>query len=168
MKNAVDLNRILLNFKLYQVDIKKVLTKKMQNSTFYRDKLGEQKILQRVHFAGFHFKSKILATLGPSSGYTGFVTNHHLSYTEVGTYEIGALIHSMKLFSPEVTLFSINLPHNYAWNTGVMSGVVPLVATWNCWISYKNGYEGLFVLDFRSLHLWPCSLSKCRQLKSFL
>ena len=46
MKNAVDLNRILLNFKLYQVDIKKVLTKKMQNSTFYRDNLGEQKILQ--------------------------------------------------------------------------------------------------------------------------
>ena len=34
MKNAVDLNRILLNFKLYQVDIKKVLTKSMQNSTF--------------------------------------------------------------------------------------------------------------------------------------
>ena len=53
MKNTVDLNRILLNFKLYQVDIKNVLTKRMQNSTFYRDNLGEQKILQRVHFAGF-------------------------------------------------------------------------------------------------------------------
>ena len=27
-----------------------------------------------------------------------------------------------------------------------MSGLVLLVATWNCWISYKNGYAGLLVL----------------------
>ena len=27
-----------------------------------------------------------------------------------------------------------------------MSGLVLLVATWNCWISYKNGYVGLLVL----------------------
>ena len=26
-----------------------------------------------------------------------------------------------------------------------MSGLVPLVATWNCWISYKKGYAGLSV-----------------------
>ena len=31
-----------------------------------------------------------------------------------------------------------------------MSGLVLLVATWNCWISYKNGYAGLLVL-----HLLP-------------
>ena len=28
-----------------------------------------------------------------------------------------------------------------------MSGLVLLVATWNCWISYKNGYTGLLVLE---------------------
>ena len=31
-----------------------------------------------------------------------------------------------------------------------MSGLVVLVATWNCWISYRNGYVGLLVL-----HLLP-------------
>ena len=44
---------------------------------------------------------------------------------------------------------SIN-PH--AWNTVVMSGLALLFPAWNCWISYKNGYEGLFVLHF--LPLW--------------
>ena len=28
----------------------------------------------------------------------------------------------------------------------VMSGLVLLVASWNIWISYKNGYTGLLVL----------------------
>ena len=46
---------------------------------------------------------------------------------------------------------SINLPCSYVWNTVVMSGLVLLVATWNCWISYKNGYTGLLAL--RSLPL---------------
>ena len=45
---------------------------------------------------------------------------------------------------------SINLPYGHAWNTVVMSGLVLLVATWNCWISYKNEYAGLLVL-----HLLP-------------
>ena len=45
---------------------------------------------------------------------------------------------------------SINLPYAHVWNTVVMSGLVLLVATWNCWISYKNGYAGLLVL-----HLLP-------------
>ena len=35
----------------------------------------------------------------------------------------------------------INLPYRLAWNTVVMSGLVLLVATWICWISYKNGYD---------------------------
>ena len=35
---------------------------------------------------------------------------------------------------------SINLPFVHAWNTVVMSGLVLLVASWNCWINYKNGY----------------------------
>ena len=32
---------------------------------------------------------------------------------------------------------SINLPYGHVWNIFVMSGLVLLVATWNCWISYK-------------------------------
>ena len=35
---------------------------------------------------------------------------------------------------------------NTVWNTVVMSGLVLLVATCNCWISYRNGYVGLLVL----------------------
>ena len=34
----------------------------------------------------------------------------------------------------------INLPYSHAWNNFVMSGLVLLVPTWNCWISYKNRY----------------------------
>ena len=37
---------------------------------------------------------------------------------------------------------SINQPYGHVWNAGVMSGLVFLVATWNCWISYKNRYVG--------------------------
>ena len=55
--------------------------------------------------------------------------------------------HSMKFLSPEI---SINLPYGHAWNTVVMSGLVLLVATWNCWISCKNSYTRLLVL-----HLLP-------------
>ena len=43
-----------------------------------------------------------------------------------------------------------------------MPGVVFLVATWNCWISYKNGYAGLLVLHLLPLlnplliiKMWP-------------
>ena len=45
---------------------------------------------------------------------------------------------------------SINWPYSHAWNTVIMSGLVLLVATWNCWINYKNGYAGLL-----ALHLLP-------------
>ena len=54
---------------------------------------------------------------------------------------------------------SINLP----CNTVVMSWLVLLVATWNCWISYKNGCAGLLVLllllHFKVL-CWE-NLSRC-------
>ena len=33
----------------------------------------------------------------------------------------------------------------------VISGIVLLVATWNCLISYKNGYAGLYVFHLLSL-----------------
>ena len=45
---------------------------------------------------------------------------------------------------------SINLPYTYVWNAVVMSGLMLLVFTWNCWISYKNRYTGLL-----GLHLLP-------------
>ena len=41
---------------------------------------------------------------------------------------------------------SINLPYGHVWNTVVTTGLVPLVATWNCQTSYKNQYAWLFVL----------------------
>ena len=34
---------------------------------------------------------------------------------------------------------TIKIQHGHAWNTVVISGLVLLVATWNCQISYKNG-----------------------------
>ena len=49
-------------------------------------------------------------------------------------------------------------------NTVVISGLVLLAATWNCYISYISGYVGLLVL-----HLLPLlnHWLKCSQLKSF-
>ena len=45
---------------------------------------------------------------------------------------------------------SIYLPYGHVWSTVVMSGLVLLVDTWNCWIRYKNGYAGLLFF-----HLLP-------------
>ena len=47
--------------------------------------------------------------------------------------KIGALIHYMK-FLLRLLCTSINLPYCHAWNTFFMSGLVLLVASWNCWI----------------------------------
>ena len=60
---------------------------------------------------------------------------------------IGALIQSMAFLSPEVALY----PYCHVWNTVVMSGLVLLMATWNCWISYRNEYTGLLVLQLLPL-----------------
>ena len=46
-------------------------------------------------------------------------------------------------FLQRLLCISTNLPFSQAWDTLVMSGLVLLVATWNWWISYKNGYAGL-------------------------
>ena len=75
-----------------------------------------------------------------------------VSIAETTCKKIGALIRSMKFLSSEV---SINLPYGHVWNTVVMSVQVLLVATWNCWISYRNGYVGLLVLHLLPLlNLW--------------
>ena len=49
----------------------------------------------------------------------------------------------MKFLFPEVALISVNSPYSLAWNTVVISGLVLLVATWICWISYENRSAGL-------------------------
>ena len=72
--------------------------------------------------------------------------------------KIGALIRSMKFLSPRLLCISINLPYGHAWNTVVTSGLVALVATWNCQISYKKGYAGLSVLHMLTL-LNPCLIT---------
>ena len=46
---------------------------------------------------------------------------------------------------------SINLPYNHAWNNVLISGLVLLVATCNCWISYKNQYARLLVFQLLAL-----------------
>ena len=43
---------------------------------------------------------------------------------------------------------SINLPLAHAWIIVVTSGLVCLVATWNCLVSYENGYAGLLFFHF--------------------
>ena len=41
---------------------------------------------------------------------------------------------------------SINHTYSHACNTVVMAGLMLLVATWNCYISYKNGFAGQLVV----------------------
>ena len=77
-----------------------------------------------------------------------------VSIAKTASKKIGALIRS-SFFLLRLLCISINLSYGYVWNTAVMSGLVLLVATWNCWISYRNGYVGLLVLHLLSLlNLW--------------
>ena len=73
-----------------------------------------------------------------------------VSIAKTASKKIGALIRSMKFFLLRLLCISISLPYGHVWNTAVMSGLVLLVATWICWIIYRNGYVGLLVL-----HLLP-------------
>ena len=57
----------------------------------------------------------------------------------------------MKFFILRLLCISINPPYGHAWNTVVMSGLVLLVATWNCRASYESGYAELMVLHLLSL-----------------
>ena len=53
------------------------------------------------------------------------------------------------IFFPLKLLYlSINLSCGLAWNAVVMYGLMLLAATWNCYISYKNGYVVMLVLSF--------------------
>ena len=56
-----------------------------------------------------------------------------ISIAKTASKKIGALIGSVKFLSPEVALcIYVNLPYAHVWNTVVMSGLVPLVASGNC------------------------------------
>ena len=65
-----------------------------------------------------------------------------VSIAKTASEKIGALIRSMKFLFLRLLCISITLPYGHVWNIIVMSGLVLLVATWNCWISCRNGYVG--------------------------
>ena len=77
-------------------------------------------------------------------------SSYIVSIAKTASKKIGALILSMKFLSLSLLCTSISLPYGHVWNTAVMSGLVLLAATWNCWINYRNGYVGRLVL-----HLLP-------------
>ena len=86
-----------------------------------------------------------------------------ISIANTASKKIGALIPSVEFLSPEVALcIFINLPYAHVWNNVVTSGLVALVATWNCYTSYKNEYAGLVVFHLLFLlnpwhivEMWP-------------
>ena len=55
-----------------------------------------------------------------------------ISITKTASKKIGTLICSMKFLSPEVPLYLYKSTICHVWNTVVTSGLVALVATWNC------------------------------------
>ena len=67
----------------------------------------------------------------------------------------GKLGSCLDLLLPRLLYICINLPYGHAWNTVVMSGRLPLVATCNYQISYKSRYAGPLVLHLLPL-LNPC------------
>ena len=54
------------------------------------------------------------------------------SIAKTASKKIGALIRSVKFLSPEVALYLCKSTIRHVWNTVVISGLVLLVATWNC------------------------------------
>ena len=68
-----------------------------------------------------------------------------ISIAKSASKKIRALIHSMKFLSLGNALYHVCIiPVSY---TVIMPGLVLLIATWNYWISYKNGYVRLLVLS---------------------
>ena len=54
------------------------------------------------------------------------------SIAKTASKKIGALIRSLKFFLLRLLCICINLAYAHVWNTAVTSGLLPLVATWNC------------------------------------
>ena len=70
---------------------------------------------------------KILGlTLSSKLGWGSYI----ICIANTASKKIGALIRSFFLLM--LPCISINLPYSHVWNTAVTSGLVPLVATWNC------------------------------------
>ena len=74
-----------------------------------------------------------------------------ISLAETASKKIGTLICSMKFFLLRLLCISVNLPYGHGWSTVVMFGLVLVVATWNCWISYK--------MDMQACWSFTCCLS---------
>ena len=109
----------------------------------------------KLNFLSYHNRSKNTGAIGsvleekssfrmPGLTFSSKLDwgSYIISIAKTVSKKIGALIRS------------INLPYDHVWNTVVMSGLVLLVATWNCWISYRNGYAGLLALHLLLL-LYP-------------
>ena len=76
-----------------------------------------------------------------------FVLNNQLFLLQnLHPRKLGLLFIPWSFFLLRLFCISINLPYPHACNTVVSSGLVPLVATWNCLISYKNWYAELSAL----------------------
>ena len=83
----------------------------------------------------------VLCDLSNNTGATdvkidGSALKKNSSFKIVGaktaSMKIEALIRSMKFFLLRLLCISMNPSYAHAWNTFVMSGLVPLIATWNC------------------------------------
>ena len=74
-----------------------------------------------------------------------------ISIAKTAPKKIGAMIRSMKSFSSQVVLYLYKSTIQPCMNAVVMPGLVLLVASSNCWISYKNVYAGLLALHLLSL-----------------
>ena len=61
-----------------------------------------------------------------------------ISFAKTATKQIGALIRSMKSFSPEVALHLYKSTIRSCMEYYFRSGLVLLITSWNFWISYKN------------------------------
>ena len=89
------------------------------------------------------------------------------SFFLISSMVLGFLINSRSAFHLRFFCISINLPYAHLWNNVVTSGLVALVATWNCKKICKNEYAGLLVLHLLLL-LNLGSSSKSGQCKSFI
>ena len=90
-----------------------------------------------------------------------------ISIAKTASKKIEALIRSMKFLSPEVVLHLFKSTICPCMEYCCHVWLVPLVAPWNCWTSYKNQYAGCW--SFTCCFSWTLgSSSKCGQLKSFL
>ena len=81
-----------------------------------------------------------LKMLGLTLSFKSYWVSYIITIAKTASQKIGDLIRSMKFLSPGLLCISINLPYGHVRNTVVMSGLVPLITTSKCLISYKSRY----------------------------